>query len=138
MAGVTEETSALAKAERESPVARAMAAPALSQTDVQAPSAREMVEQKWRTSTALRELGVVVEAVPGGWRFSRSSATGREELFRADVSDAAGARSYQVAKDRRVKLLVVDAQGADCAEKKLELNGKTLTVEALLRLVLEK
>ena len=97
----------------------------------------QRVDRQLRASQLLRENGVSVAAEAGGWAFRRSGANGLEILFRLAVSDAAGARAYR-ADGERVKLLATDEAGADCAERKLELGGKTVSVEALVRQALEK
>jgi|GEM_PF-7103605 len=97
----------------------------------------QRVDRKLRASQWLRENGVSVVAEADGWAFRRSGANGREMLFRLAMSAAGGARTYR-ADGERVKLLATDEAGADCAERKLELDGRTISVEALVRQALEK
>jgi hypothetical protein len=79
-----------------------------------------------------------VEKQENGWRFYRATKDRREGLFDVSVSDSPASRVFKLSRKTTVKLLAVDAEGAECWKKEILVNGKTLTVETWLRQILER
>jgi hypothetical protein len=79
-----------------------------------------------------------VEKQGDGWRFYRATKAHRDVLFEVSVSDSPASRVFKLSRKTTVKLLAVDEQGAECWKKEILVNGKTLTVEAWLRQILER
>lgn len=79
-----------------------------------------------------------IEKQGDGWRFYRATRDRREELFDVSMSDSPASRAFNLSRKTTVKLLAVDEKGAECWKKEILLNGKTLTVEAWLRQILER
>jgi len=85
---------------------------------------------EWRLATGLGSGGPSVT-----WRFFRQDGT-RGETFRVTFSNAKGARIYDLGRGISVKLLAEDEKGVECSQKLVPMDGKTLTVEALIREIL--
>jgi hypothetical protein len=79
-----------------------------------------------------------IEKQGDGWRFYQVTRDRREELVDVIMSDSPASRAFNLSRKTTVKLLAVDEKGAECWKKEILVNGKTLTVEAWLRQILER
>ncbi|HEY8962202.1 MAG TPA: hypothetical protein VIM57_08335 [Luteolibacter sp.] len=69
----------------------------------------------------------------GSWRFARLQNGTRSEEFEVRISTAKEARDYRLASGSTVKLLVEDGKGVECSRKLVTVDGKTMTIETMLR-----
>lgn len=83
---------------------------------------------EWRFGSGLGSGGPGVT-----WVFSRRKKEAQGETFRVTLSNAKDARRYDLGRGVVVKLLAEDEKGVECSQKLVSVDGKTLTVEALLR-----